>query len=386
MKIALFSLGSMSLKLGATKNRIELADALRKQGWDTSLISSIDMGINSKDLFNMELYNNTLKQYLIDNAHNYDVVLYEYNSLPFDRKLFSPDTLFVARPALLHYNYETIKIPKLFFNKLKYFIKQLLTLDFHSFSKAEREKFKWGEITLLNCDLIQVQSNRDKNILISKGFEADKINIVPNGISKERFALFNTQDTTKKAKDLCIAFVGTFDSRKGAIDFPYIVKQVKSKFPNAVFKLLGTKGFNATIEDVLKFFPSRYHKDIVVMPEFEPTDLPKYLSDCHLGIFPSYFESFGFGALEMMAAGLPVVSYNVSGPSDFAIYDLVVPIGDKKKMVQKIIELANDDNKLILYSNQAKAQSKLYDWEIIGKHASDTYRQRINDLKARRLT
>jgi glycosyltransferase involved in cell wall biosynthesis len=379
MKIALFSPAIISLKLGATKNRIELADALEKQGWETFLIGRDDIGIN--DLLNMELYNNALKDYLIKNADKYDVVLYEYNSLPFDRDIFSPTTLFVARPALLHYNHENIKIPERLINRLKFYTKQALKFDFNSVAKHKRIERKWAGISLKNSDVIQTQSERDKQLLISKGFAEDKIIVVPNGISKERFKLFDVQSNVSKSKDLCIAFVGTFDYRKGAMDFPYIVKEVKKKFPSAQFKLLGAKGFFPTEEDILSFFPKKFHKDIHVLLRFEPIELPKHLAECHLGIFPSYYESFGFGGLEMMAAGLPVISYNVSGPSDFAIPELLVPIGDKKLMAQKVIDLASDKNKLALFAMESKNRSKLYDWDGIGKHASDNYIKHLKKLR-----
>ena len=40
MKIALCSKGTFSLELGATKNRVEIAESLKKLGWDTTLIDN----------------------------------------------------------------------------------------------------------------------------------------------------------------------------------------------------------------------------------------------------------------------------------------------------------------------------------------------------------
>src|SRR6185295_5332692 len=83
-----------------------------------------------------------------------------------------------------------------------------------------------------------------------------------------------------------IAFVGTFDERKGAADFPEIVEQVVAAVPAAKFKLLGTAGLTTSVDQVLRSFPRSMRAAIDVIPQFDPDDLPKLLSDCAVGMFP----------------------------------------------------------------------------------------------------
>jgi len=376
MKIGLFTPRIISLKLGAAKNRIELAEALTQYGWEAHLMGRVEIGLaeNNSDI---RAYQEAFKDYLIKNADFYDVVLYEYDTLPYDRSLFSKKTLFIARPALLHYNYETIKIKYDSKTLIKHFLKKLISLDFNPVSKEQRLSNEYGEVSLRNADVIQVQSVRDKELLITKGYSKNKILIVPNGISDERYKLFDEVTFDNRGDDLTIAFIGTFDFRKGAMDFKFIIDYIKKEFPKAKFVLLGTKGLFSTVDDVLRFFPKRYWNDISVYPRFEPLELPKYLSGCHIGIFPSYFESFGFGALEMMAAGLPVVSYAVSGPSDYAIPELLVPIGNKHSLAKKVIDLFKDKQKLALLSEESKIISKKFNWNDIAKKASEDYKSII---------
>lgn len=376
MKIGLFTPGIISLKLGATKNRIELADALTQYGWETYLMGRVEIGL-AENNYDIKAYREALKDFLIEKADFYDVVLYEYDTLPYDRSLFSEKTLFIARPALLHYNYETIKIKYDSKTLIKHFLKKLMSLDFNPVSKGQRLFNEYGEVSLKNADVIQVQSIRDKEILITKGYNENEILIVPNGISEERYKLFDDVTFDNRADDLTVAFIGTFDYRKGAMDFKFIINYIKKEFPKAKFVLLGTKGLFSTIEDVLRFLPKRYWNDITVYPRFEPLELPKHLSGCHIGIFPSYFESFGFGALEMMAAGLPVVSYAVSGPSDYAIPELLVPIGDKHNLAKKVVDLFKDNKKLALLSEESKMISKKYNWNDIAKKVSEKYKSFI---------
>ena len=79
------------------------------------------------------------------------------------------------------------------------------------------------------------------------------------------------------------------------MDFPRILKALKTKFPDIQLNLLGTNGLFSGKEEVLAFFPEKDHKNIKVIPKFKAADLPELLSTSHVGVFPSYLESFGFG-------------------------------------------------------------------------------------------
>lgn len=384
MKIAFFSPVPYSKKLGATKNRIELAESLQKLGWEAFLIGYDELGLDNKKMDAL-VYSEALKNYLIRQAHLYDVVLYEYDTLPFDRKQFSPTTLFIARPALLHFDYEKIGIPLNIKAKLAGFYQLLLKLlgDKKYFNKEERNNRRIK--SLKECDIIQVQNQSDLQSLVRKGFKKEKIIVVPNGISEERIKLFESVEHSY-ATPFTIAFVGTFDFRKGAMDFPHILSTVIKEFPNCKFKFLGTKGLFTTEQQVMSFFPKRLRSNISVMPVFEPKDLPSLLTDCQVGVFPSYFESFGFGALEMMAAGLPVVAYNASGPADFIIKELLVPVGDKKQLVQKVLNLLHDPVLLESKSKEARIISREYNWNRVALEASTTYKLKLQHVLKKAVT
>lgn len=372
MKIAFFSPKPFSYKLGATKNRIELAESLKILGWETYLITSDQVKADREGV--EETYNEALKNYLIRHAHKYDIVLYEYNSLPFNRNLFCKKTVFVARPALLFFSDTRLNIPvdlKTRFSSLYHKSLMALRINFNSRNKdPDTEKLA----SLRQSDVIQVQNKLDAALLIGKGFDKSKIIIVPNGITEER-SLNLRKSRLPFEKQFIIAFTGTFDFRKGAMDFPFIVKTLLRQYPDCRFKFLGTKGLFSKTDQVLNFFPKNLRNSIEVIPTFEPEELPELLRDCQIGIFPSYLESFGFGALEMMCAGLPVVSYNVPGPSDFILKDLLVPVGDKKLMVEKVIDLMEDKAKLKRMAQEAREVADEYSWSKIATTTSYIYQQ-----------
>src|SRR5690554_5916915 len=293
MKIALCSKGNFSLEKGFTKNRIELAESLEKLGWETLLVDKQMLGIPSQEKYNAKSHSAALKDFLKSHSNEFDVILYEYDTLPFDRSIFCKNTLFVARPAILDYHQSYIKFRydlKTRISHLFRYVKDGLLRRTNDPDSAH----KHIQYCLNQSDLIQVQNKIDRKLLITQGFPAEKIIIIPNGISSERMASFNNYPRNHQ-EPFSVAFVGTFDYRKGAMDFSGIFRLLKKRFPSIRLKLLGTRGIFYSVDQVLKFFPKKFHSDIEVIPKFNADELPQLLSDCHIGIFPSYLESFGFG-------------------------------------------------------------------------------------------
>jgi glycosyltransferase involved in cell wall biosynthesis len=61
-----------------------------------------------------------------------------------------------------------------------------------------------------------------------------------------------------------------------------------------------------------------------------------------VGVLPSYIEGFGLAVLEMLAAGIPVVAYDVPGPRDTlgkVPRNLLVSAGEKKVMGEKLSDV-----------------------------------------------
>src|SRR5207237_5357929 len=77
------------------------------------------------------------------------------------------------------------------------------------------------------------------------------------------------------------------------------------------FLFLGTMIANEKVWNDLELEPADF---IEVVPQFDPDDLPRLLSDGTVGAFPSYVEGFGMAVVEQLAAGLPTVAYDAPGP------------------------------------------------------------------------
>lgn len=135
-----------------------------------------------------------------------------------------------------------------------------------------------------------------------------------------------------------VAFLGTWDARKGKFDLPAVIGHIRHRSPECRFTLLGTRVPAARVLTDLAIPPGA---GVEVVPTFTPDELPDLLATVTAAVFPSRIEGFGFAVLEQLAAGIPVIAYDVPGPRDIlAPLDprfLVAP-GDTASLAARVLD------------------------------------------------
>jgi glycosyltransferase involved in cell wall biosynthesis len=354
---------------------IDLAEELEALGWECHLTSIPELlggGPGVDDAFAIERAA-ALRKHLLAHAGEYDVVDYGPGYLPYPRSEFPARTLFVARSVLLVHHFSTIQIPT--YNTLK---ARAHALIFAQRNRAlHREIVRRSDITLAEADLINVANDDDREVLLGQQMSSDKIVVLPYGLSRQQQALFERISPSVPSQPI-VAFVGTFDGRKGATDFPMIVQMIVEKVPDVRFRLLGT--YKSEL-DVLARFPRVLRNRIRVVPGYSPDALPELLSSCSVGIFPSYVEAFGFGILEMLAAALPVIAYDAPGPPMMLPAKYLVPRGDIRGLSDKVIGLLRNERELALARAWAQERSQAFLWRDIASKTSEVYQERWQRLQ-----
>ncbi len=133
-----------------------------------------------------------------------------------------------------------------------------------------------------------------------------------------------------------------------------------------------------------------YHPDFVTAndPLFG-MDYDQFVRGCHLGIFPSSYEPWGYAPLECAALGLPSITSNLSG---FGTYlDLNLPEHDKNGLSVVNRRYASFDvaaNQLtgwmfdfllldrrerIAQRNRVQSVSEHFDWNNLGRHYAQAH-------------
>src|SRR4029079_5451071 len=127
---------------------------------------------------------------------------------------------------------------------------------------------------------------------------------------------------------------------------------------------------------------------IETVPEFTPDELPRLLSDCSVGAFPSFVEGFGLAVLEQLGAGVPTVAFDQGGPRDILrdMPELLVPNEDASgfadRLVKRIRAQVSEYERLVQTSLQTATR---YSWWQIAKDTLAAYRSALAKLDVQAL-
>jgi glycosyltransferase involved in cell wall biosynthesis len=378
MKILLCSHNPLDRRLGAPKALMELAAELEETGWQCTLASPTDICPDIQKYRGMRqtlAFSRALATYIETKGHEFDVVDFEGLFLPFRRDRFPARTLLVARTVLLIHHFDKIRIPS-----MPGFRSRIGALWRWPTALTRRKiQNRLSERTYKTADMVNVNNDYDRVELIERGIDPAKIVVTPLGIAAGRIASFGDVAPVDP-KFPRVAFLGTFDERKGASDLPEIVRHVTDAVPGCRFHLVGTR--NRSAQQVLHYFPARLRSHIEVTPAFEPDALPSLLRDCAVGIFPSYIEGFGFAVLEMLSAALPVVAYDAPGAPTMLPGRYLVRRGDARGLAEKVIALLRDPEELAAAQIWARKRAYDFTWKRAGELTGNAYADRVALLRA----
>ncbi|MBN2636744.1 MAG: hypothetical protein JXR61_10775 [Prolixibacteraceae bacterium] len=135
---------------------------------------------------------------------------------------------------------------------------------------------------------------------------------------------------------------------------------------------------------------------IVYHPDFISTSNPLFRMDysqfvrgCHLGIFPSMYEPWGYTPLECLASGLPSVTSELAGFGDYVVNN--IPDHDERGMYivnrkgRNFFEVAEDLSNTMLKFAQMSRRERIalrykceesslhFDWSNLGKFYDEAY-------------
>jgi glycosyltransferase involved in cell wall biosynthesis len=384
--------------LGAPKVYVEVAEALRDLGCTCTIVGREDVAPDVSQFDSRrertEYYSRKLRDYIRWRADDFDVIEYEHEYLPFPRQSFPEDTLLVARSVLLACHARDIHLPM--WSGIPRLVQLLAAStwenpnDVSQKCRARILKKHVGEVLRYETErwtrrryasratkTCKAANAHDRHTLEKEGIPTEKMVTLPFGLSKDRFQSLASARPDDGSLPT-VVFVGTYDFRKGgATDLPRIAERIHRKCPSVRFRLLGTSGLFVDREEVLAHFASSLHDQIEVVPKYDPEELPELLDGGAIGIFPSYFEGFPFGVLEMQAAGLPVVAYEAPGPPEMLPETLLAPLGDWVKLAQNAIALLQEEG-LENRQQEARRRAKSFKWKDVAKRTLAAYEKRMN--------
>ena len=180
-------------------------------------------------------------------------------------------------------------------------------------------------------------------------------------------------------------------------------RTVQSWKSNKLPMVVTHKLVNEESDDILQFLVRRnllnrpedkvkivYHPDFITStsPLFG-MDYGQFVRGCHLGVFPSYYEPWGYTPLECMASGVPSVTSDLSGFGDY----LTKNFPDYEKNGMFVIErgkrtfdwsarqlagslfnfLTQTRRERIKQRNNVENHSFAFDWKNLIRHYQQAY-------------
>jgi len=253
------------------------------------------------------------------------------------------------------------------------------------------------KIAIRKADAITAISSSIKEEIIKVGGDRHKIYDIPNGVETWRFnepvkknvrGIFGLSKETK-----IILSVGRNHPKKGYTDLLKGLPKVLSRFPDVKCVIVGkgTESLKPLIKE-LKIentvvltgpIPKDSSNSLKNMNYPHPDLISIYLSS-DIFVLPSLLEGFTLVIPEAMTAGLPVIVTDIPGSRDIiknGVNGLLVPPSSPEALARKIIELLENDNLRNTISQNAKMESKRYDWKIIVKKYIDVYQNVLEKNK-----
>lgn len=364
--------------LGVSRVMQGVAVSLRRLGHEVTLIGPEELGLPSDASWgDLRVLAEAARAFVRARGGDHDVVDFNEDLLPFPRSDFPRSTLLVARTALLAQWLDELRPPR------RHTLRTIAA-DVRYFRKVRaRQRTLVGEAFagLRSADRINVPNEHDRDLLVRRGLPAQKIFVLPYALAEERAAQLGMASRPRPPASPAIAFVGTFDWRKGAVHFAPVFERVVREVPLARLRLLGCKGMIVREAAVRAFFPRSLRSRIDIAMTFDPATLPARLAECSVGLYPSYYEGFPLGVLEMLSAHLPVVAFDAPGAPMMLPPEWLARVGDEAGLASRLVALLRDPEGLERSRARAREISGRFHWDAIARDTAAAYSRALSVLR-----
>lgn len=386
LRILIIVNGAWDPRFGAVRVWMELAAEWTKAGHlveEFCLTDAFPTATSSSALaaFRLLLFPFRAASFVRRNADRFDVIDAHIGTLPFSKRSLRWSGLLVARSVGLYRLYE--KFERAAAKRWPPAEKgKLLGRPFYWF--FNRRVRTMSQKSIRHCDLLNLP-NVDEARAVRDEIRSKPVMVQPYGVSPEcGQALFAAAALVeKRLRKRKIVFIGMWSVRKGAKDWGSIIRQIRARVPEACFFFLGTMIANDKVWKDLEMAPCDF---VEIIPHFDPDELPRLLSECTVGAFPSYVEGFGLAVVEQLAAGLPTVAYDAPGPRDIlgkTFPEALVPAGDIIRFSEAICKIITCDP--TAYRDLSRRSSEIarqFSWPDIARSTITEYRKHLESAGA----
>jgi len=228
----------------------------------------------------------------------------------------------------------------------------------------------WTRPMLRRLDGLWYTSRSDQETL---GGRDAKGKVIPNGLDLERWSTIE-----RKPERGRWLLLGRPAPHKGHDDFFEVLSRINPDKRPETIDLVGA-GSESQWRHVRELAEGLGIEGVVVHGTVSDIELLALVARCERAIFPSRYEGFGLGVVELMAASVPVVVSDIAPHRERVVEEscgLVVAFSDVDAAADKLSRLSDHRDDLAA----GRARALAFDWSRI----ADVYEQAYHTAVASR--
>lgn len=238
---------------------------------------------------------------------------------------------------------------------------------------------------LKRADYAIAGNNEAKDVLIQKGFNKEKISVIPQlGVNTVKFKKNDSSRLRSKLgiKEFTIGFIGRFVEEKGIYTLFNAYLRLKDK---AQLLLIG----NGQLKGEIKALIDKYNLSsrVIIVESVNHSEIPEYMNCLDVLVLPSlttssWKEQFGHVIIEAFACEIPVIGSS-SGAIAEVIGDagLIFKEGNADDLQEKLeLLINNEQERKKLAEHGRKRAEEYYTNKKIAEQTYNLYKDLINQL------
>lgn len=229
--------------------------------------------------------------------------------------------------------------------------------------------------------LIAVSKYLQDQLVNVIGIPAARIFVVPEAVDHNFFKQKEVTAAFKEKYNLrddfrYILYVGSEQPRK---NFPLLIRafaRVYQKYPDIRLLKVGQPEFQAQRDKALAVINELGIQDAVIFAGHAGADLVDFYNYCHIFVFPSRYEGFGFPPLEAMACGAAVICSNTTSlPEVVNDAALLHDPQDEDALVAHLETLLSDETLRQDYQRRGLENARQFDWNRTVQQTVEVYKR-----------
>lgn len=249
----------------------------------------------------------------------------------------------------------------LFFSEKSHWTQKLLIIALEKFSA-------------LFCDYIFSVNKDDYSLMQKYSFKkAEQIGYLGNATDIRK--KFNPEhyEKTEKEDKIIIGSVGRLTKAKGFMELFHAAKEIKKKYPNVIFSIVGIADNNRNGGIPEDFVSDLIKTGIIELHSPKPHhEMPLFYNSIDIMVLPSHREGFPRSLVEAAAMGKPIITTDTRGCREVAengYNGFLIPIGDTESLVKATEKLITDDElrKNMGANSRAKAEKEFDETALVNR-------------------